>query len=336
MFKILRTSTTLSHVLHPFTPITSLKDSKINKIIGIALFILASLTTCGGMSALYLYTAQKKQNTLSKITQANKQLNKLKDHKDLEGDLESQEQIKKIQQIFNNKLFLFEKRGSLHEFHDVLTNLTLKVRDKDKIKKTWELFLNSINESEAYVPNFKWVTLDVSAEKFLLENPNSQPKKVKIEVMQKSSNRLKSDLLDVAEILNESFPMRANSKNLESYIFRKNRFFVVARDEDSDKIEGIAELNIKTKNGSEYLHIRKVARRANASKKGIGTKIFSFLNDNYFPNYTSQLEVFEDNLVAQGLYKKFGFNRVKTIPKYHIYPIKNQNERLWVMERTKD
>jgi ribosomal protein S18 acetylase RimI-like enzyme len=98
--------------------------------------------------------------------------------------------------------------------------------------------------------------------------------------------------------------VKYNTKQLHSLLKQENRTFVVARDDVTNRIEGLTGCDLID---GKSLYLFKVSRRANASKRGVGSNIFEYLLNEYFSKYPAELHVHEDNIAAKNLYQKFGF-----------------------------
>lgn len=300
-------STNISHILHPLAPSRDIGNSLVRRILGIVLFIFASLVTCGGMAAFYLYFASKKMKTMEKLSQARIQLQIFSKSAE-QLDEKTKKQLGKIEEVVNSIIYAADEVGKLHAFYDNVTDVTLSIRNNEDLKKIWRVFLNSIHQTKMYVPYFKMISLDLTPQINYLNNLDALPEKnVLIEKLDSTSSRIKKDLKEVSGILNESFKQPYFKVFLKGWLFQKNRVAVVARDVLSKQIVGLTIVDTLIRNKQKKIHLLKVARKGNAAKRGIGSAIFEYLGKEYFQFFEATLAVFKENTSAISLYKKFGF-----------------------------
>jgi len=155
----------------------------------------------------------------------------------------------------------------------------------------------------------------------------------KIEIREFSAKDLKraKDFLDfINSLIKENAKIRANKKltlkeekqwlkNTFSEIKKKKKVVCVA--ESEGKIVGISDVRMESQRRSHVgefgITIRKEYRGIGLGKYLMG-KVLNLAKKKLKPKIF-RLSVFENNKIAQNLYKKFGFKKVAKIPKQIQY-----------------
>lgn len=236
--------------------------------------------------------------------------------------------VKKIKSLIIDKYFNFKTAADNHMLHDLVTDITLKVRQDDKLKVIWQTFLYSTDKKLAFYQDHRDITLDFTTEITYLNDPKKNPGPVIVEELLKSNKKEHEIALrELADIDLEAFGER-ESWSLDSIRVAANKpgsIIIVARDELSKKIEGFAisrkEQTINEGQQLQKIHVLNVARKANASKRGIASRIFKDLTTKYNPDkLLIYLEVRKGNTQARKLYESFGFSPFMTTPNLYSYP----------------
>ncbi|MCH9626343.1 MAG: hypothetical protein S4CHLAM123_15400 [Chlamydiales bacterium] len=205
------------------------------------------------------------------------------------------------QKIFDNN-FAFSYSRDHANLHDELTGITKKMENYPQLQEIWLDFLRSIHNQEFLYPDQKQITLlDVAPEMSYLQNPIAS----NIQVTKTTDFDVK-DKEAIWEIANESFgavelPLK---ESFELWYTSSSVGCLTARDEQTSSILGL----LLFANTESEMKVNIVARKANAAKRGIGSKLMKSLIKDHLPEGKKiTLCVRESHTSAQTFYRSFGF-----------------------------
>jgi RimJ/RimL family protein N-acetyltransferase len=173
---------------------------------------------------------------------------------------------------------------------------------------------------------------------------NFNGKKLKVREMNKSDLKRVKDFLDYINSLIEEEAMilfkqkktlkeeKEWLKNTLKEIEKKRRIYFLAQ--DKGKIVGICSCHLKTERES---HVGEIGISISKEYRGIGlgkfllSEVLKLAKKKLKPKIF-RLSVYENNKIAQNLYKKLGFKRVAKIPKQIEYKGKLISEIIMIKE----
>lgn len=238
--------------------------------------------------------------------------------------------IEKIQEIVKGDFLSFNHEYDNHRLHDLVTEVTLKVRNDPKVKASWESFLMSLDKRRVSCTDGQFVSLDFNPELRLLKELQSLPtqNQMRVERLTSQTLNLVHIALQIDAISRESFAStERNIPDLTTLLASAKEAVFIAKDTVNEEVLGFAIVRDESQQKELKHHIMSFARKASAAKRGVANMIFKHIFANHIPPQSpTVLEVRKSNEVAVQLYKKFRFEIVKTTPAYYHNPTESAHE----------
>lgn len=240
-----------------------------------------------------------------------------------------QQAMATVEQFVQRKHFSFAAPRDNHALHDRVTEIALLAREQPALQKVWGAFVFALHQKRVTYPDGRTLVLDFSSEIDLLK------KKAQADIaIQYISGRLQDEEVEeIVAVEAESFSdgERWGPAGYAALKHSPDFRMLLARDAKTAKLLGYIGFFFEPVpiGDSPVLHIATVARRANAAKRGVATKLLTELFQKHCPKESPAcLSVRDGNAAAKRLYENYGFK-----PAYYtknVYPFPNERElRMW-------